>query len=289
MTAAPVPILDHIVILVPHSTLTSLPTWLTHAFTVLPGGRHADGATENKLVLLRDGVYLELIAFVPGQDDGRARHRWGARREGHIVDWANSLRAEDDLEVIRGRVALAGSGIRYGESVPGGRIRPDGVELRWITSSPFVDGKAGEVRDFVGGEVPFWCLDRTPRDLRVPYKEEGHVRHPSGVVGFAGVSDEGLFDTLKKTYDALQGEEGAAKNVAGAVKTSSWDLHVPEVVGSSSIQRTLTLILISSGDAVSPLPDVSVEISFISDEQEGTISGHLGDEKWLVKFTVQKS
>ena len=64
---APTPILDHIVILVPHETLTNLPPWLTDAFTVLEGGRHADGVTENKLILLQDGVYFELIAFVPGK------------------------------------------------------------------------------------------------------------------------------------------------------------------------------------------------------------------------------
>ncbi|MBE7180065.1 MAG: VOC family protein, partial [Terriglobus roseus] len=65
--------LDHIIILVPHSLLASIPSSLSNAFTISPGGRHADGATENVLVVLRDGVYLELIAFA---DEARKPDHW---------------------------------------------------------------------------------------------------------------------------------------------------------------------------------------------------------------------
>lgn len=295
MAAAPIPILDHIVILVPHATLLHLPSWLTDAFTVLSGGRHADGVTENKLVLFRDGVYLELIAFVPGREEGRRSHNWGRRREGHIVDWANSLaRGEADLEAVRRRVAAAGGGIRYGGPKPGGRVRPDGVALEWAISSPCIDdeGSGSTLRGFVGGEAPFWCLDRTPRDLRVPYRVEDNVRHPSGALGVAGVSvsvqEEGLFEALKKTYDALQGRDGAEEEVAGAVKASSWDLQVPSATGDQTAQRTLTLALVHPDTSDSAAPDVYVELSLFSSSQEGAVSGHLGDEKWLVKFDIQK-
>lgn len=96
MAASPAPILDHIVILVPHKTRLQLPSWLTDAFTVLTGGRHADGVTENKLILFQDGVYLELISFLPGKEEERTSHTWGQCREGHIIDWANTLAKEDE-------------------------------------------------------------------------------------------------------------------------------------------------------------------------------------------------
>lgn len=300
----PTPILDHIVILVPHATLLDLPPWLTDAFTVLPGGRHADGVTENKLILFRDGVYLELIAFLPGQDDGRASHHWGRRREGHVVDWADSLPlragdgAVDELEVIRRRVGAAHSGIEYGGPKPGGRVRPDGEELAWVISSPYVVDDEDESPGrglrggFVGGEAPFWCLDRTPRDLRVPYQVEDNVRHACGAVGCAGVSvwvrDEDLFGTLRKTYDALQGHEGIEKKVDGAAGAFTWGLQVPG--GQHVQQRTLTLALASNTEKSesSASPDVYVELSLVSSSREGEVSGHLGDEKWLVKFDLQK-
>lgn len=143
--AAVRPILDHIVLLVPHQTLLNLPSWLSDAFTVLDGGRHADDVTENKLILFQDGVYLELIAFISGKETERRSHRWGQRREGHIIDWANILHSESDLAVIRGRVASAESGIKYSEPVSGGRLRPDGTELKWAISAPDIDDKPGDI------------------------------------------------------------------------------------------------------------------------------------------------
>lgn len=292
MAATPIPILDHIVILVPHSTLLNLPSWLTEAFTVLQGGRHAGGVTENKLILFKDGVYLELIAFIPGQDDGRKSHNWGQRREGHIIDWANSLDREEDLEIIRQRVVSGGSGIKYSSPKPGGRVRPDGTELKWVISSPYIDDDSGKLGGFVGGEAPFWCLDRTPRHLRVPYQVKGNVEHASGALGLVGVSitvrDEGLFDTLKKTYDALQGHDGTAKEVSAAAKSFSWSLQVPEPTAFQGVQRTLTLTLADRNTSDSKLLDVYVELSLGSSTQEGDLSGHIGDEDWLVKFDVHK-
>ena len=74
---------SHIIILVPYEFLTSPPSWLTSAFTLSPGGRHADNRTENRLILLADGSYIELIAFI--NDDP-------ALREGHW--WVSAKRIE---------------------------------------------------------------------------------------------------------------------------------------------------------------------------------------------------
>lgn len=292
-SSTPSPALDHIVILVPHATLENLPSWLTDAFTLSPGGRHADGVTENKLILFQDGVYLELIAFIPGQDQGRQSHRWGARREGHIIDWANTLPSEEDLEVVRKRIAAAKTGITYATPQPGGRIRPDGVELKWVTCSPELQAGAEGVSGFVGGEAPFWCLDRTPRELRVPYQAEESVRHPSGVLGVRDFSvfvrDPGLFQTLKATYDALQGQDGDKLEGVSGVGGEGfcWSLHVParRVGGDEAGGRTLSLI--RTGADRAERGDISVKLSlFTSAKNAGKVSGTLGDEKWAIEFDL---
>lgn len=313
-STTPSPALDHIVLLVPHTTLQNLPPWLTEAFTLAPGGRHADGVTENKLVLFSDGVYLELIAFIPEeghkkqQGQGRESHRWGARREGHVIDWANTLPHEADLATIRARIAAARTGITYAAPVPGGRIRPDGVALEWVTCSPALQREDGKDLDgFVGGEAPFWCLDRTPRDLRVPFQGAGGrdlVRHPSGVLGVRDLSvfvrDRGLFQRLKVTYDALQGQEGVpleggrsggggggGEEIEEEEEGFRWGLHVPAPVGGDGTgERTLSLIR-TGEDRAEERGDVSVRLSlFTSAKKAGKVGGSLGDEKWAVEFDL---
>lgn len=288
---APTPILDHIVILVPHETLTNLPSWLTDAFTVLEGGRHADGVTMNKLILLQDGVYFELIAFVPGKEEERKSHRWGARRSGHIVDWANTLHSEDDLEVIRNRMKAAGTGVQYTNPIPGGRIKPDGTELKWIISSPYADETAG-LDGFVGGEAPFWCLDRTPRENRVPFHVGENVKHPSGALGVYQVSvfvgDKALFGTLKGTYDALNGRDGTQVKESASLQAFSWPIGVLESVDGGASQSTLLLVQTASGSSTSGGGDMFVTISLKSNKDSRSIEGHLGDQNWRIQLDLKQ-
>jgi hypothetical protein len=46
-----VALLDHIIVLVPHAELKDPPKSLTNNFNITNGGRHADGKTENKLIV----------------------------------------------------------------------------------------------------------------------------------------------------------------------------------------------------------------------------------------------
>ncbi|KAJ1324310.1 VOC family protein [Microdochium nivale] len=255
--------LDHIVILVPYSylalpglessqttatttTAPPPPNWFRDLFSFSPGGRHTDGVTENVLVLLRDGVYLEFIAFTPEAERDGARlrrgHRWGKFVEGGVVDWAVTVfhpaadevdsshdgrqgesRARQDYDdVVRpitqrvlqrsrcgdedgGAAELA---VVYGDLTPGGRKRPDGVQLEWATVPAVAvpasadDGSSGgderqqQTRPVQPGQAPFWCLDETPRGLRVPY------RRPPG---------DGGVGTSSRTEHASTGAVGVAK------------------------------------------------------------------------------
>ena len=170
--------LDHIIILLPHNDLINLPEWLTSHFTVSPGGRHADGKTENKLILFFDGSYVELIAFINDDPKNKQGHWWGEKEVG-IIDYAFTTDgdAKAHWERVQARLARLDPSLRhkygYDQPVTGGRRRDDGVDLKWEVTFP-----TGVSR----GELPFFCHDLTPRAHRVPFSREA-CTHPSNVYG----------------------------------------------------------------------------------------------------------
>jgi hypothetical protein len=227
------PLLDHIVLLVSHATLLELPDRLQGTFTVAPGGAHDNGIGGNKLILFEDGVYIELIAFWDDADpEKRKQHRWGQLEEGKIVDWACSLAKSSDFEVVQQRVSRACAGATYSDPVPGGRTRPDGVVLKWTTAFGKYDGG----KPTFPGQVPFWCLDVTPRHLRVPYQDSSETSHPSGATGVSRVSisvPESELDMFSKVYSAIYNVDASDDH--------TWHFAVPsgEVQGSQAISLSV--------------------------------------------------
>ncbi|KAF3384273.1 hypothetical protein F1880_002998 [Penicillium rolfsii] len=202
--SAQLPILDHFVILLSHADLLGISRHLDGQFTLAPGGNHADGLTTNKLVLFADGCYLEFIAFFDDVDPERRRqHRWGNEKEGTIIDWAFTLPSENDFGAVQQRFQVADTGASYTDPIPGGRTKPDGTILEWAVCTP----RDGEGNAVSPGTMPFWCLDRTPRERRVPYELEPHLtQHPNGVQGVSSVSiraPEQEITKLKKVYDVI--------------------------------------------------------------------------------------
>ena len=265
--------LDHIVILAPPKFLTSPPVWLTTPFTIIPGGRHSNNLTFNKLILFQDGVYIELIAFVEGTSlQDREATRWGRRREGSVVDFAFTLLAQEDeggfdaegvfRDGVQKRVREGRTGFEYLDPVAGGRVTPEGTELKWAVAVPRTVGSGidsgfgadGKIREgngegyasgrLVEGELPFWCLDRTPRDLRVPFRTRPEAaRHASGAVGVAGVDlyvkGAEALGSLKAAYEPFLGE-GSSDSADVVGSKASWELQVPER-HPSRLSSTLTL------------------------------------------------
>lgn len=145
--------IDHVVILVgdlPGATRR----YEELGFAVVAGGEHPGWGTENALVPLADGSYLELLA---ARDPAlAARHPlWqrpggGLRGPGEYGGFAvGSSDAGEDAAAIRGRgLALEGP-------LPGSRVRPDGRQVRWRLAFP----KARE--------LPFIIEDETPRAVRI--------------------------------------------------------------------------------------------------------------------------
>lgn len=238
--SAPTPMLDHIVILVDHDYLLKIDDHIGSHFTVAPGGTHADGLTWNRLLLFQDGVYIELIAFFDGADPAkRAAHRWGALQPGTIIDWACTLSHESQFhDAVQEKVSSTHAGYSYDDPVSGGRMRPDGTVLKWSIGAARTP--AGE--PIPPGELPFWCLDKTPRKLRVPYESKKEMtQHPCGVVGVSRLVLELPRDaagSLESVYCAIYGGKGAATT------ESNFRFHVPS--GSTAGRQS---IVIDGGDA----------------------------------------
>jgi catechol 2,3-dioxygenase-like lactoylglutathione lyase family enzyme len=158
--------LDHIVILV-FDLERAQADYGALGFTVVEGGRHADGLTHNALVAFEDGSYLELIAFIEEPPDWHPFYR--AHGEEGLVTFA-LLPADIERDVHNARER----GLHTEGPRQGGRHRPDGVHIEW------------QIAQADSPEMPFLCADVTPRDLRVPY---GPSRlHANGTVGIAAVT-----------------------------------------------------------------------------------------------------
>ncbi len=133
------------------------------------GGTHADGLTHNALIGFADGVYLELIAPTPGSST--SSHAWAAYMNGDAGVCAWAIRSQDinaDSTQFRQR------GITVSDPKVGGRNRPDGVRLEWITA------RLGDAP--LGSVLPFLIQDVTPREMRVPPATSGPVQGIKGVM-----------------------------------------------------------------------------------------------------------
>ncbi|KAK6524894.1 hypothetical protein TWF281_011791 [Arthrobotrys megalospora] len=181
-----VALLDHIIVLVPHSELKDPPKRLTDNFNITDGGKHADGKTENKLIVFQDGTYIELISFIDDLREHQDDHWWGYKPYG-IVDWAVTNKADykANYDSLIGRLADAQSdssgAFSYAPPQTGGRTRPDGVRLEWAVTFPTrrIDAEITTRPP----NLPFYCHDITPRENRV----NGETGHPCGAVGIREV------------------------------------------------------------------------------------------------------
>ena len=156
--------LDHVVF-VARDLNAAIADHRRRGFTVTPGGEHAGGVTRNALITFRDGSYLELVGF---NDLSRSlSHRWWkvAADGGGLADFAL---LSDDLAADSAALA----DLIKTPPKEGGRVRPDGVELKWRAA-------------FLTPPLPFVIEDLTARDLRVP--GGAAAEHANGATGIASV------------------------------------------------------------------------------------------------------
>ena len=177
--------LDHVVIAF-HDLDRAIADWQSRGFTVIPGGRHPGRTSHNALVVFEDGAYVELIAWAePGPAE-----RWYNMLMRHgegLMDFA--LIPES---VPRAIEEAKSRGLVLNGPIDGGRVRPDGRELRWQTARQATF------------DLPFLCGDITPREWRVP---EGEARrHANGKSGIARVTVavDDVAESMRR-YEALLG------------------------------------------------------------------------------------
>ncbi len=169
------PNLDHVVLAVPDLD-EAIERFRDLGFTVLPGGLHQEAPTHNALIGFQDATYIELIGFLAdeaawtGEETPSLRlsRSWRAAPFG-LVHFALS---PTDIEADITRCNTAGAD--YDGPFLGGRVRPDGKQVRWCIGIP---GSRA---------LPFFCGDVTPRQYRIP--GGASAVHDNGMLGIAEVT-----------------------------------------------------------------------------------------------------
>ena len=264
--------LDHLVILV-RDLDTAVKNYRRLGLTVAPGGRHADGATYNALVVFADDTYLELVAFtnrwmlarlrllrrlglldrfVPEEPSFGCRlRRRGAVTEG-LVDYALVPDADD---VTRQIAEARARGLEIDGPFPGGRTRPDGQRVAWQFGFPYDQS------------LPFLCADTTSRHLRVP---EGDVRtHANRALAIASVTIEVAdLEAASAAYGQLLGGNPVREAEGQAVFSAGTSIVLRQRQAERGlIQVTLE---VAEGNAVGPLDGrltEDVEIDMVSRQE----------------------
>jgi len=162
------PTLDHVILLVA-SVTDAMNEFASRGFTVIRGGTHSDGLTENALFILSDGMYVEIIAFLPaqpGEDEAitkkRESHWWWGRPLG-FIDWALGPAEMQSTSIVQ-MINNDRAGLRYSVPVGGGRRTAQGIQINWNVTVPELESCGPR------GRLPFFCED-VPKDsryLRVP-------------------------------------------------------------------------------------------------------------------------
>ncbi len=222
--------LDHVVIVVPRLAEAEV-LFRSASFTVTPGGRHDAVPTENALIGLADGSYLELLAA----RDPAAREEWRARSgtsawERHLKgvsaiarrflptmagpdgvgDWALCTAA-----LLARAADLRRAGHAAAGPVPMSRVRRGGERLAWELLLP-------ESR-----RLPFWIADRSSRDRRVPGSAQA-TTHANGASGVAVVRirAENVPTTALELGDLLGALPSVTPNGATRLEMNGWRIEV---------------------------------------------------------------
>jgi catechol 2,3-dioxygenase-like lactoylglutathione lyase family enzyme len=211
--------LDHIVIAVQDLERT-IADYQSLGFNVLRGGEHPGRSTHNALVVLPTASISNSLPGVRRARGALVAAVAAARRG--LVDFA-LLPTETGAVVA----AAQARGLGYEAPYEGGRLRPDGEQLRWRNARAHSQ------------DLPFLCGDLTPRALRVP---EGQARvHPNGATGVARleVAVQDLQASLAR-WRALLGEGvdvGALRVSAdGSTQQVSLGLGTTELVLAAPVQ-----------------------------------------------------
>jgi len=215
-------VLDHIIHLTTGQSLDVAETnFKDLGFTVVFGGKHADGVSSNMLIVLQDGIYLELLIF---NDPIPPSEHWWADRQPGWIDQASAGSGEHMNTLINDRLGYS----LFKPSVTGGRFTkgPEGEarELKWRITQPHKDVRKGE--------VPFFTEDLTPRSWRVPAIPASNTIHDNGALGVASITyiaPASNIQAFSAQLAAFYGVPPSAKVMDGK-QVQAWSLTVPSPI-----------------------------------------------------------
>ncbi len=151
---------DHVVILA-DQLAAAVRRYQALGFHVEPGGIHPAWGTENALIPLEGGAYLELLAPQSPSRPRPSSHLWwradGSPRE--PGEYGGYALASDDLLVEVSRCNVEET--LFTEPQVGSRVRPDGQVVKWRAAFP------------TQPILPFLIQDEGPRELRISPPQNG--------------------------------------------------------------------------------------------------------------------
>ena len=215
--------LDHVIVSV-NDLQTAIETYRSVGFVVNYGGKHADGVTENALIVFQDGTYIELIALVEGRtrDEANFKQLLKETGEGFTGYALLSDNIEADLASLKQR------GANVGQIQQGSRQTPDGQILQW------------EMAPIDHQMSPFIIQDVSDRSLRVKTTPE-NVTHTNGASGIHEILIEvsNLREAAQHYGDDVSAPLAQYKSLRFEVGDSAIVLH--SVKGGTMEPYTLTL------------------------------------------------
>jgi len=259
---------------------------------------HADGLTQNALIVLTDGVYIELIEFLekPLKNNSvketlqewkerRSKHWWWGKKEGWI-DWclkggvndnrtssinaASKMVIDQDSETQQS--PLRPELVRYREAMTGGRKALSGKDIKWNVTFP---KGSKEVR----GRYPFWCEDITPRWWRVPMPSPSH---PNLTQGLAALTLLYYPETFPSRLASLQLILSSSKGDAEEMKANLIDLDPPPITeGQVALPTDPVELYLSTPDG----PLLPLRVKAAEDPDELQWLEQYGEGLWEVEIS----
>ena len=148
-----------------------------------------------------------------------------ATAESHFDARVARLKAED---------SDGGLGVTYTPPEAGGRMRKDGVEVKWKLSRPKFSRAVHTPSEdlFPNGRIdaPFFCYDVTSRDVRVPFEDREKAGHPSGATGVSAVEilvPKAQLDAYIKLYSNILGSMPRAVNEHERGEGATFEIGLP--------------------------------------------------------------
>ncbi len=220
--------IDHAVIVVDNLS-SAMGRYADSGFTVVPGGTHGDGSTQNALITFEDGSYLEIFAAVDPaleesmktlvstgtfEADITGENAMDARFMHHLGEGAG-LRDfaiwYPGINLSTSRQDAGRQGFALDGPIPMSRTRPDGIDVRWQVSVPVSADS---------GALPFLISDDTPRVYRVPGGNATvHPNHAAGIERIVIATRDPV--NVTRWYDTVLA--GREKSVSGMATTYRLD------------------------------------------------------------------